>query len=78
MVIVSLEIGQSFILPSNEYFCNQVVSSTVTVIATATAVGSPSVLFISSGNLVPVLTIVGIGVSLGHDNINFELYWSMC
>ena len=28
----------------------------------------------SSGVLVPVLTIIGVGVSLGHDDINLELY----
>ena len=49
----------------------------VTAIAAASAAvaSAPST---SSGDLVPVLTIIGVGVSLEHDNINFELYWSMC
>ena len=54
------------------------VSATVAAIAMATAVGSSLAPSTSSGDLVPILTIVGVGVSLGHDNINFELYWAMC
>ena len=46
--------------------------------ATATAIGSSLAPSVSSGDLVLVLTIVGIGVSLRHDDIEFELYWSMC
>ena len=73
MVIVSLEIGPFFIFYFKWIFCNQVVSVTVTAIATATAVESSSAQSTSSGDLVSVLTIVGVGVSLGHDDINFVL-----
>ena len=48
-----------------------------TAIAAATAVGGSLAPSTSSGVLVFVLTIVGVGVSLGHDNMNLELYWSM-
>ena len=41
--------------------------------ATAVRALNPST---SSGVLVPVLTIVDVGVSLGHDDKNLELYWS--
>ena len=59
-------------------FCDRLVSATVMAIATATAAGSSLGSSTYSGDLVPVLTIIGVGVSLRHDDINFELYWSMC
>ena len=79
MVIVSLESGLSFIFPSNEYFAIELFpQSLFMAIATVTAVGGSSAPSTSSGVLVPVLTIIGVGVSFRHDDINFELYWSMC
>ena len=49
---------------------------TITAIATATAAGvsTPTT---SSGVLVQVLTIVGVGASLRHDDISFVLYGFM-
>ena len=60
------------------YICDRIVSANVTAIPTATAIGGSSAPSTSYGDLVLVLTIIGVGVSLGHDDINFELYWSMC
>ena len=48
-------------------FCDQIVSAIVTAIAAATVgveASAPSTSSTSSGVLVPVLTIVGVGVSL--------------
>ena len=55
-------------------FCDRLVSTIVTAIAPATAGVGAFALSTSSGVLVPVLTIVGVGFSLEHENINFELY----
>ena len=59
-------------------FCDQLVSAIVTAITAATAGVGALAPSISSGVLVLVLIIIGVGDSLGHDNINLELYWSMC
>ena len=56
----------------------KIVEQTVTAIATVITVGSSPAPSTSSRILVLILTIVGVGVSLGHDDINLELYWSMC
>ena len=49
----------------------------VTAIAGASTAGTSLALSTSSGNLVPVLAIVGVGVSVRHDNISFLLYRSV-
>ena len=59
-------------------FCNRLVSAIVTAIVAVTARVGASAPSTSSCVLVPVLTIVGVGVSLRLDDINLELYWSMC
>ena len=51
---------------------------TITAIAMATSAGSSLSPSISSGDLGLVLTIVGVGISLRHDNISFVLYGSLC
>ena len=50
---------------------------TVTAIAAA-SIARALVPSTSSGDLVSVLTIAGVGVSLRHDNISFVLYRYMC
>ena len=78
LVINNLEIEPSFIFPSNAYFAIVVFPQPVTAIATASTGGTSLLLSTSSGVLVQVLTIVGAGVIVRHDNISFVLYKSMC
>ena len=54
-------------------FCNQLISAIVTAITTAIAGVGTLAPSDSSGVLVLVLTIVGVSVSLGHDDINLKL-----
>ena len=54
------------------FICNQVVSAIVMAIAAASAVKTLA-LSTSSKVLVPVLTIVGVGVSFRHADISFVL-----
>ena len=58
--------------------CNQHVSAIVMGIAKATVGVGVLSLSTFSSVLIPVQTIIGVGVCFGRDDINLELYWFMC